>query len=214
MSDERRTQVFCDREIQGSLMWRAIYYWCFGLFATGFFVFLWSAAVTMTEMSSIGICNELARLFGPAVVGSLVMLPIVVYDVFQQSNAFAGPVYRLRVALRKLAEGEPVTPIRLRDGDMLTDVVEDFNTVLRRIEELEQSAAARFAAGPVAAEAGSAASRDAEPLIALVAEPVLALAADVQQAAHRTDDSCGAYAFPAGTFSDAGSEPAPGGYVG
>jgi hypothetical protein len=39
--------------------------------------------------------------------------------------------------LHKLAMGEPARPIELRSGDFGTDLAQEFNAVLRRVNELE-----------------------------------------------------------------------------
>ena len=56
--------------------------------------------------------------FGPALVASLVLLPIVVVDIIRLSNRFsAGPMVRMRRAMQNLAKGERVPPLQFRDND-------------------------------------------------------------------------------------------------
>ena len=72
--------------------------------------------------------------FGPALVASFILLPLVVYDIIRTSNRFTGPLLRLRRSMRALAAGEQVKEIRFRDGDFWQDLAEDFNAVARRVQ--------------------------------------------------------------------------------
>jgi hypothetical protein len=70
--------------------------------------------------------------YAPAVVASLLLVPIILLDSLRMSNRFAGPMVRLRRAMGRLAEGESVQPINFRDNDFWADFAEDFNRMLAR----------------------------------------------------------------------------------
>jgi hypothetical protein len=73
--------------------------------------------------------------YGPAMIASLVLLPLVIIDVLRVSNRFAGPLLRLRRSMRALARGEEVGPIEFRGGDFWREFAEEFNAVAIRMQE-------------------------------------------------------------------------------
>ena len=58
------------------------------------------------------------------------------------SNRFAGPVYRIRLALQQLADGETPDPIQFRENDYWRDLATYVNSITRRIQETEEALAA------------------------------------------------------------------------
>jgi hypothetical protein len=87
-------------------------------------------------LQSLNAClTEVWAQFGPAAVASLLLLPLVVYDLLQVTNRFAGPIFRLRRSMRDLAQGIPVMPIRFRDGDFWQDFASDFNLVAEKARQ-------------------------------------------------------------------------------
>jgi sensor histidine kinase YesM len=46
------------------------------------------------------------------------------------TNRLFGPLYRLQVTMKKMAKGEDVSPIRLRDGDHFADLIDDYNRMV------------------------------------------------------------------------------------
>ena len=94
-------------------------------------------------------------LYGPAAVSSLVILPLVVVDVLRLSHRFAGPMLRLRRAMRNLSEGKEVKLIQLRDDDFWQDFADDFNSVAAKLRAEKHPPA-------VPADAPGTASRAAE----------------------------------------------------
>jgi methyl-accepting chemotaxis protein len=77
--------------------------------------------------------------FGPALIASFILLPLVIYDIISLSNRFTGPLFRLRRSMRALANGEEVKPIRFRDGDFWQGLAEEFNAVLERMQSIKES---------------------------------------------------------------------------
>lgn len=72
--------------------------------------------------------------FLPALVGLLVVLPMLVWDVIKFSHRLVGPLVRFRKAMRAIADGEPIGPIKLRDGDFMTELRDDFNRMLEALQ--------------------------------------------------------------------------------
>lgn len=50
------------------------------------------------------------------------------------SHKLAGPIYRFKIELQRIAEGQEARPIRLRKGDDFQDVADALNSALGRIQ--------------------------------------------------------------------------------
>lgn len=71
-------------------------------------------------------------------IGALVVLPLVVYDMLRLSNRFAGPIFRMRRTLRKVAANGAVENVQLRDGDYWGDFAEELNAALAMLDSQRQ----------------------------------------------------------------------------
>jgi hypothetical protein len=85
----------------------------------------------------VDLATELFYRYGPALVASLVLLPVVLMDVLRVSNRFVGPIMRLRTALSTLASGQPGKPLNFRDDDFWRELATDFNRVAARIAQAD-----------------------------------------------------------------------------
>ena len=68
---------------------------------------------------------------------SLLLLPIILYDVGVLTNRVVGPLIRLRRDMRLLSEGQRVKPLVFRDGDYWPEFAAEFNAVAQRMARLE-----------------------------------------------------------------------------
>jgi hypothetical protein len=135
MSPKRavRRQLFVDAKIQGALMLRVILYWATCLVTITLILLCWRILTSPARTFSrhLGdICSSL----GPALLASLILLPLVIVDVVRFSNRLVGPFVRLRHGMRALARGEHVEPIRFRQGDFWREFTDEFNAVVARTE--------------------------------------------------------------------------------
>jgi hypothetical protein len=82
-------------------------------------------------------------------VALLIVLPPFILDSFRLSNRFAGPIARVRRALRDIADGKPHEPIEFRQGDFWPEMAEELNAAVealanqRKSEERELETATR-----------------------------------------------------------------------
>lgn len=133
MKSVRRGQLFVDAPVQGALAVRMILYWLFCLLTVSLMLVCWT--ILSDQPQSSGELFELAwTRGGPALVGSLLLLPIVMVDCVRLSNRFAGPVLRLRRGMKQLADGELVQPVNVRKGDFWFDFAADFNRLATRVQ--------------------------------------------------------------------------------
>jgi methyl-accepting chemotaxis protein len=71
----------------------------------------------------------------PVFVLLLVLVPVMAWDSIRYSHRLVGPLVRFRKAMRDLAAGDPVRPIKLRQGDYLGEMRDDFNAMLDELQK-------------------------------------------------------------------------------
>ena len=84
----------------------------------------------------------------------LFVSPVLLYDLLKFSNRFAGPLYRCRKVMQQMARGEAVPEFKPRKKDLMADLFEDFNTLIKAWNarlEAENQARQEEAAVPVKA---------------------------------------------------------------
>ena len=128
-----RKQLFVDPKVQGTLVFRVIAYWVLCVVAISLMLLCWRIITGPARMPFTHL-DDMWFHFGPALIASFFLLPLVIYDIVRTSNRFAGPLFRLRRTMRQLANGEHVKPIRFRGSDFWQDLAEDFNAVARRVQ--------------------------------------------------------------------------------
>jgi hypothetical protein len=129
-----RKQMFVDPKVQGALARRVVLYWATFLFNVFMMLLCWRIVTGPARMFYTHL-DDMWYFYGPVFLVSLLFLPLVVIDIIRLSNRFAGPMVRLRRAMRELARGEHVEPIRFRDDDFWHDFAEEFNAVAARVQE-------------------------------------------------------------------------------
>jgi hypothetical protein len=135
-----RKQLFVDPKVQGALVLRVVLYWAVCLAAITQVLLCWRIACGPIVSISTHF-QEMWLQFGPAVIVSLLLLPVVAYDIVQMSNRFCGPLFRFRRCLRALARGEHVDPIGFREGDFWKELAQEFNSVAARVQREPPAAA-------------------------------------------------------------------------
>lgn len=132
-----RRKIFVDPNVQGALVMRVILYWVACLTTITLMLLCWRILTGPARFFYTHF-DELWFNFGPALVASFVLLPLVIIDIVRLSNRFVGPLVRLRRSMRALARGEAVEPIQFRQGDFWQDFADEFNGVLARMESLSR----------------------------------------------------------------------------
>lgn len=153
----KRRQLFVDPKVQGALVLRLLGYWAVTVVTLTAMVLCWRI-ITGPGRVFYTHFEEMWFHYGPALIASLLLLPLMVIDCIRLSNKFAGPLYRLRRCMRELHEGMPVPPIHFRDGDYWQEIADEFNILSAKVQKLEQDLAdargepdpyAQFDAAPV-----------------------------------------------------------------
>lgn len=128
-----RKQIFVDPKVQGALVFRIIAYWTVCVVTISIMLLCWRMLTGPARMP-LSHFDDMWFQLGPALIASIILLPLVIYDIVKISHRFTGPLLRLRRSMRALAAGEQVKPIHFRQGDFWQDLAEDFNAVAARAQ--------------------------------------------------------------------------------
>lgn len=134
-----RKKLFVDKKVQGALLRRLIGYWglCVLFVTVPLLIAQTFVEPTRFFFQQFGVLWER---YWPVVCLSFALMPFVLYDAIKFSNRFAGPLLRLRRAMRCFANGEQVQPLRFRDDDYWQDLAVRFNQVMSRVRAAEEAA--------------------------------------------------------------------------
>lgn len=125
----RRRRLFVDFKLQGALLLHTTIYWFYCLLSVVLIGCCWIVFVQRPGTSG-ELFRTLWHNLGPALIGSLLLLPLVLMDCLRLSHRFAGPMVRLHRAMEQLANGEPVKPMDFRKGDFWAEFTHHFNRVV------------------------------------------------------------------------------------
>lgn len=132
MKPFQRKKLFVEPRVQRAFLLRAVAYWVMCVLMVMLLLLFTSMLAEPVHSLAPEADGPLLRL-GPTVICAVLFLPVVVYDFLRVSNRLVGPVVRLRKAMRALAAGEHVEPLRFRDGDFWQEFADEFNAVARLV---------------------------------------------------------------------------------
>jgi hypothetical protein len=137
MAGFKRKKYFVDPKVQGAFLARIFVYWFLCLIAAGTAIVGWMLLMGGPRVL-LQPLEEFWPQFAPAVIVSVLMLPILMFDCIRLTNWLAGPMFRVRREMRNLANGTPTNPIQLRTGDFWMEFADEFNAVRQRVLILEE----------------------------------------------------------------------------
>jgi methyl-accepting chemotaxis protein len=132
MGHEERKRVWVDH-FQTRLMWRIIGYLGLFLVVLVNFLFAWKLMLEGVH-DPLGQWLEMFRDYLPVAVCLLLLVPAMAWDAIRFSHRLLGPMVRFRRTMQSIARGELVPPIKLRQGDHLTELRDDFNIMLDALQ--------------------------------------------------------------------------------
>jgi methyl-accepting chemotaxis protein len=150
MTRDDRRSVWID-DFQTHLVFRICLYLTVFLLVLMNLVFAW-------RLASEGPGNVLAQFnamlldYLPVMVCLLVLVPVLAWDAIRFTHRLVGPLVRFRQVVKRLARGEAVERITLRQDDFLIDLQDDFNAML---ESLQKRGAAVLAPRKPPTDAGT-----------------------------------------------------------
>lgn len=72
----------------------------------------------------------------PMLICFAVLVPAFAWDAVKFYHKVAGPIYRFRKTAREIAAEEPIRRVKLRDGDELLELQDDFNAMIDTLARL------------------------------------------------------------------------------
>jgi hypothetical protein len=128
MANEQRSKVWVD-QFQTKLTLRICAYLGLFLIVLTNFLFgwrLWAEGPGNPAEQFV----RMLRDYLPVWISLAALVVVVGWDAIRFTHRLVGPLVRFRQVFKDLARGEPVRPIKLRDGDYLTDLRDDVNEML------------------------------------------------------------------------------------
>jgi hypothetical protein len=132
MRQEERKKVWVD-PFQTRLTLRIAVYLVLFLVVLVNFLFVWRLATQGMDNPGEKFVGML-RDYLPVGICLLVLVPVMAWDAIRFSHRLVGPMVRFRRTMQSVAQGEPVRPVKLREGDYLTDLRDDFNQMLEALQ--------------------------------------------------------------------------------
>lgn len=162
-----RQKLWVDTNVQGVLIGRIVLYWVCALL----YVTLGTACFQYYQHPNWTATRHLQSLFSqfwPWIPSAVLCLPLVIFDVIRLSNAFVGPIFRLRQHLNELCDNPQCRALKFRDDDYWSELVEPIHYLQAEIVALRtENAKLKRAAEQAAAVADGTAPTAAEQLAQL-----------------------------------------------
>ncbi len=137
-----RSRILVDPAVQWSIAGRIIGHWAMLLLCLVTINMMVGLLTAAGQTSFVEGLKTAAMSQTRTLVVMFLLVPLFLRDTLKLSNRFAGPMYRLRVALKSMSGGEIPAPIKFRTGDFWLEAADDFNIVLAKYQKLEEENAA------------------------------------------------------------------------
>lgn len=128
---EQRKKVWIDR-FQTLLFLRIGFYFVFYQVAAWAFVLIERRSYLAME-AVLGPEGATYFMVFPVAVVVVVSL-LFIYDAVKFAHRIVGPLYRFRKVVQAITEGDELQLVKLRDGDFLQELRDDFNEMLKALE--------------------------------------------------------------------------------
>jgi hypothetical protein len=162
----KRTRIWVDPPFQCRLLLRQVLYWML-------IVVLWVHIAYVSELTAaiiqsagkgtsaegIGYTDFLWR-YRFLLFGLVLTLPAVLYDLLKFSHRIAGPLFRCRRMMLEMADGKPVEEFKPRKNDLMRELLQAFNVLVRTCNTHAQACAA---GPPPSAAPAAAPARNGAP---------------------------------------------------
>jgi len=134
ISHIRRTQAFVDNEVQGGVLRKIALHWILLFICNTMALMIWLRLFEQPDVGWAQTFEDCVMRFLPFFIVTCALLPAFVWDTLKLTNRFAGPISRLRVALRRASRGERVAPLHFRNKDYWAEIATNFNTMMARYQ--------------------------------------------------------------------------------
>jgi nitrogen fixation/metabolism regulation signal transduction histidine kinase len=130
---EHRKKIWIDSFQTGLLVRIVVFVFAYQVVAWAFFALCEQINTAFADMGiqSSFLKSALVR----NLLALLILIPPLILDALRFAHRLVGPLYRFRKTVQAIAAGERVGLVQLRDGDMLMDFRDDFNAMLKHLEQ-------------------------------------------------------------------------------
>jgi nitrogen fixation/metabolism regulation signal transduction histidine kinase len=129
---EQRKKIWIDR-FQTILFFRiGLYFLCYQVVVWAFVVLERDIFAGLQQMLG-GVATAYGYVFLPVTVAIVSLLFIL--DAMKFAHRVVGPLYRFRKSITSLTAGEEQVLITLRKGDFLQEMKEEYNEMLKALEQ-------------------------------------------------------------------------------
>lgn len=137
--NQKRNTILFDKDVQFKIAGTVAFYWFASMFAVVVLVAMFN---TWRISGSLLVENllEVIQIHAFIILGMLIFLPLIILHAMRLPVRFAGPIHRLRKDLARLESGESVE-FSFRSDDYWKDIPESLNSLVAKIEELEDQVA-------------------------------------------------------------------------
>jgi hypothetical protein len=132
MSHPARKKTFVDAKVQGALVRRLVFHWLAFIGVASLVAFCLQVLTNPFRPLEEHV-QQMWWTHGPFLLVLFFLLPVFIVDTIKLSHRFAGPIYRLRNTIRKMAAGEPFQPVKFREVDFWQGLADDFNTMVEKL---------------------------------------------------------------------------------
>jgi hypothetical protein len=130
-----RKRLFIDPEVQGAIVRRSLLHWLLALLIASACLLLIQVLLNGMDQPLTQNISVVWKHFGLLLIVLICVFPLFAYDCIRLSNRFTGPIYSLRTALRKLADGEPIPDLCFRQDDFWNELARDVNRISARLDQ-------------------------------------------------------------------------------
>lgn len=128
-------------------MRRVSLHWLLFFVGNSVALLMWVKLFEMPDEPWMEVFQTAFRRYLPFIICSTLLLPAFVWDTVKLTTRFAGPIYRLRSALKQVASGERIKPIHFRHGDFWNEIATNFNRVVGAVDNSKSAASSASGTG-------------------------------------------------------------------
>jgi methyl-accepting chemotaxis protein len=139
-SAERRRNYFIEKSFQARFILKFCILVVFaGLLTIAALYIMGLGSTTVSIVNSRVVVKSTADFLLPVLIQTLLVVMVLagaatILVTLFVSHQIAGPLYRLRKAMEQLSEGDFKVEIKLRSNDQLKELVDTFNTMVRKLK--------------------------------------------------------------------------------
>ena len=140
-----RKQIFVSRKIQGRIVARLATYWVVYHLVLLHAMFLYHYLLYRGQLLADSLMAPVPfyELYGgflsqnfSLMLCAAAVFPLILWDMMKLTHRVAGPLVRFMSTLKQLEGGEKVRPVLLREGDLLVELQDAFNSYLESADLL------------------------------------------------------------------------------